>query len=1203
MTTVKVFGVWRKNFPTHTRLTQKSSVCFFFFLFFVIVMQLAPTVSSAAPLALVATIDRPQVIQARILYVEYRQKALVSPALYAQWTAKPEKNKEDQDEKKSKDVDTDDGEESDEKEGKAAPVANVGGKKSKKQKRRAAKQAAEAAAAASIKPQADTKPVAVIAVEPKTKVQVGDVTYEVVPNTLFETDALLVLHGEQCVMSKDKQTLRFHLGKPLPELLCMQLEVMSAPQYTVAKFDILTYLASKKALEHFATRPLVTGQLLSVTLPSFVESVVETRSRTYGFRIAQLKDLAGAIVDRGQLTNRLVFLELVRNKDEVKSLPPKFDLVAHRTATMLAADAMLFVRTELLAEHYHGTPLPIVPVEEIKKAVRNKLPAMFEIGTQITCMAAGIPVRVTVEDVSHDGKVPGMLFSQRATYGFQTKVKLVAGSDTGLTLSDGVTTAVKRIHVKVHSGRPGVYDRSDMDVAVRQLLSDKCLYAGKRFRVYLGEHAFECELVRPGSDAPRDCKDLDAELAAKSFCVDGVHKTFTITPHTNVQLWTDIGRSKKVYDQDIFFVGNPKTYELKRIVVRMHKPKDILEDGDEDDGVSDDAGGDGKDKVRVDRVRLEADVRKRFSLFRGIKHVHTKAEWKALTLNERAQAMETFAYNAIYSISAVALPRNTPLLVAGMFIDPKPEEKKKEDGDEKKDEEEDEDDELPDLVDEQDATKPVVLTTEGMTKLFQVLSVTALTEIAFDFDKGKFDVTSSEEKRKPEDKERNVKVNINLKTLPKRIAALGLAGMGDQIQRIIRDVLVSKTRLMSEAMRKVVKPSRGALLYGPPGTGKTALARGLAKVLGCKDEHVQLVNATEVFGKYVGESEGNVRKWFAPSKAAFRVLGEKSPIYVLIVDEIDAMLPVRGSSGGNGWRDTVVNQFLCEMDGLEQCDNLIVIGMTNRIDQMDPACLRPGRFGCKVEVGYPKEEQRVAIFRAYYERLLKSDTDEEERLAKIAKDKAASAAKEDAIVAEFKSVLGGTTCPALIASLRVEMEKSLQKLEGHGQSTATSERVRMAVNAMLDRSSGVPGSAIADEAKAKAEAEANKEPVHVKLFVDELVANAGDVVTKLGEISEGFSGADIEAVFCRAVNAHLTSRLAMETSEDDDAAAKDAAAKATVQQIDLALLMRLTNDIAAENARVRQSSKASAPINLSQADFELLFAAPEGKGKGKGGKR
>lgn len=121
------------------------------------------------------------------------------------------------------------------------------------------------------------------------------------------------------------------------------------------------------------------------------------------------------------------------------------------------------------------------------------------------------------------------------------------------------------------------------------------------------------------------------------------------------------------------------------------------------------------------------------------------------------------------------------------------------------------------------------------------------------------------------------------------------------------------------------------------------------------------MNGPEILDKYVGQSEANIRLLFADAEEEERRLGPNSGLHIIIFDEIDAICKSRGTSGGStGVNDTVVNQLLSKIDGVEQLNNILVIGMTNRRDMMDEALLRPGRL----EVG-------VVCLVSYFEHFLK----------------------------------------------------------------------------------------------------------------------------------------------------------------------------------------------------------------------------------------
>ncbi|VEL12425.1 unnamed protein product [Protopolystoma xenopodis] len=185
-----------------------------------------------------------------------------------------------------------------------------------------------------------------------------------------------------------------------------------------------------------------------------------------------------------------------------------------------------------------------------------------------------------------------------------------------------------------------------------------------------------------------------------------------------------------------------------------------------------------------------------------------------------------------------------------------------------------------------------------------------------------------------------------------------------------------------------LKHVRGILLYGPPGTGKTLMARQIGKMLNAREP--KIVNGPSILDKYVGESEANIRKLFADAEEEAKRMGEHSALHIIIFDEIDAICKARGSTvscphysgslyfskacdgAGSAVHDTVVNQLLTKMDGVEQLNNILVIGMTNRRDMIDEALLRPGRFEMQMEINLPDEDGRVQIFNIHTSQLKKS---------------------------------------------------------------------------------------------------------------------------------------------------------------------------------------------------------------------------------------
>lgn len=152
-----------------------------------------------------------------------------------------------------------------------------------------------------------------------------------------------------------------------------------------------------------------------------------------------------------------------------------------------------------------------------------------------------------------------------------------------------------------------------------------------------------------------------------------------------------------------------------------------------------------------------------------------------------------------------------------------------------------------------------------------------------------------------------------------------------------------------------LKPPRGILLYGPPGSGKTLLAKALANEAGV---NFISVKGPELMSKYVGESERGVREIFKKARQA-------APC-IIFFDEIDALAPRRGAGGGDSHvTERVVSQLLTEIDGIEELKGIWVLAATNRIDIVDPALLRAGRFDLLLELSLPDEKGRLEILRVH----------------------------------------------------------------------------------------------------------------------------------------------------------------------------------------------------------------------------------------------
>jgi transitional endoplasmic reticulum ATPase len=177
-----------------------------------------------------------------------------------------------------------------------------------------------------------------------------------------------------------------------------------------------------------------------------------------------------------------------------------------------------------------------------------------------------------------------------------------------------------------------------------------------------------------------------------------------------------------------------------------------------------------------------------------------------------------------------------------------------------------------------------------------------------------------------------------------------------------------------DAFRRLgIRPAKGFLLFGPPGTGKTLLAKAVAKE---SQANFISMKSSDLLSKWYGESEQQIARMFQRARAV-------APC-VIFIDEIDSLVPARGSGQGEpAVTGRVVNTILAEMDGLEELQSVVVIGATNRPNLVDPALLRPGRFDELVYVGTPDKAGRARILGIHARAMpLAADVD----LGKVAAD-------------------------------------------------------------------------------------------------------------------------------------------------------------------------------------------------------------------------
>ncbi|AGB31082.1 Adenosinetriphosphatase [Natrinema pellirubrum DSM 15624] len=178
-----------------------------------------------------------------------------------------------------------------------------------------------------------------------------------------------------------------------------------------------------------------------------------------------------------------------------------------------------------------------------------------------------------------------------------------------------------------------------------------------------------------------------------------------------------------------------------------------------------------------------------------------------------------------------------------------------------------------------------------------------------------------------------------------------IGGLDEELE-LVREMIELPLSEPELFRRLGVEPPSGVLLYGPPGTGKTLIARAVANEV---DANFETISGPEIMSKYKGESEERLREVFETAEA-------NAPT-IIFFDEIDSIAGARDGEGDA--ENRIVGQLLTLMDGLDARGEVIVIGATNRVDTIDPALRRGGRFDREIQIGVPDEEGRREILEVH----------------------------------------------------------------------------------------------------------------------------------------------------------------------------------------------------------------------------------------------
>ena len=261
-----------------------------------------------------------------------------------------------------------------------------------------------------------------------------------------------------------------------------------------------------------------------------------------------------------------------------------------------------------------------------------------------------------------------------------------------------------------------------------------------------------------------------------------------------------------------------------------------------------------------------------------------------------------------------------------------------------------------------------------------------------------------------------------------------IGGLEEQI-REIRET-IELPLLKPELFQKIgIEPPKGVLLYGPPGTGKTLLAKAVAG-----ETHSTFIRvvASEFVQKFIGEGARIVRE-------VFELARRKAPS-IIFIDEIDAIAAKRIDVGTSGEREVqrTLMQLLAEMDGFDPLGNVKIIAATNRIDILDPAILRPGRFDRIIYVPLPDEKGRYEIFMIHTRKMNLAKDVSLSQLAKITEGFSGADIKAVCVEAGYNAIRNGRDAVTMKDFL-----DAVEKIKARKASSETEMQLPRDVRTML----------------------------------------------------------------------------------------------------------------------------------------------------------
>ncbi|MBN2344172.1 MAG: AAA family ATPase [Deltaproteobacteria bacterium] len=198
-----------------------------------------------------------------------------------------------------------------------------------------------------------------------------------------------------------------------------------------------------------------------------------------------------------------------------------------------------------------------------------------------------------------------------------------------------------------------------------------------------------------------------------------------------------------------------------------------------------------------------------------------------------------------------------------------------------------------------------------------------------------------------------------------------IGGLDEEI-RLIRESIEYPFKHRDVFAHLGVKPPKGIILHGPPGTGKTLIAKALANEIGA---NYYTISGPEIYSKWYGNSEQRLRNIFNEAV--------KNAPSIVVIDELDSLVPRRDKIHGDQ-EQRIVATFLTQMDGLKTLKDVVVVGTTNRVNEIDPALRRSGRFEQEIFVGVPNHHGRKQILEIHTSRMPLSDDVDLQKVAELA---------------------------------------------------------------------------------------------------------------------------------------------------------------------------------------------------------------------------